>query len=72
MNKDNYLVGLDLGSISVNAIVIDREGKILYEEDYRRHNGQPLTIAKEITMFSPLRLADVFKTSKYTLFVRSI
>jgi len=48
MNKNNYIVGLDLGSISVNAIVIDKEGKIVYEENYRRHSGKPLEVAREI------------------------
>ena len=48
MKKDSYIVGLDLGSISVNAIVIDKEGKIVYEEKYTRHNGQPLEKAREI------------------------
>lgn len=48
MKKDIYLVGLDLGSISVNAIVINKEGKIVYEEDYRRHSGKPLEVAREV------------------------
>jgi len=48
MDKDIHLVGLDLGSISVNAIVVDKEGKIVYEEDYRRHSGKPLEVAREI------------------------
>jgi len=46
--KDGYLLGLDLGSISVNAIIIDKEGKIIYEEDYTRHNGRPLEMARQI------------------------
>lgn len=48
MKKDIHLVGLDLGSISVNAIVINKEGKIVYEEDYRRHSGKPLEVAREM------------------------
>lgn len=46
--RDNYIVGLDLGSVSVNAVVINDEGEIIYEERYTRHNGQPLKKAKEI------------------------
>ncbi len=46
--RDNYIVGLDLGSVSVNAVVINDEGKIVYEEKYARHNGQPLKMAREI------------------------
>ncbi|NQS89492.1 hypothetical protein HQ584_06870, partial [Patescibacteria group bacterium] len=48
MRDKNYIVGLDLGSVSVNAMVINDEGKIIYEEKYTRHNGQPLKKAKEI------------------------
>ncbi len=48
MDKNDYIVGLDLGSISVNAIVMNREGKIIYEEAYRRHSGKPLEVAREI------------------------
>ncbi len=48
MHKDIHLIGLDLGSISVNAIVINRQGEIIYEEDYRRHSGRALEVAREI------------------------
>jgi predicted CoA-substrate-specific enzyme activase len=48
MKKDEYFLGLDLGSISVNAILIDKEGNIVHEEDYQRHSGQPLDKAREI------------------------
>jgi len=48
MEDNKYIVGLDLGSISVNAVVIDAKEDIIYEEEYLRHNGQPLKKAKEI------------------------
>jgi len=48
MEDNKYIVGLDLGSISVNAVVIDTKGDIIYEEEYLRHNGQPLRKAKEV------------------------
>ena len=48
MNKDEYFLGLDLGSISVNAILIDKKGEIVHQEDYQRHNGKPLEVAREI------------------------
>ena len=46
MNKDEYFLGLDLGSISVNAILIDKKGEIVHQEDYQRHNGKPLEVAR--------------------------
>jgi len=48
MEDNKYIVGLDLGSISVNAVVINTKGDIIYEEDYLRHNGRPLRKAKEV------------------------
>ncbi|RLE14108.1 CoA activase [Candidatus Aerophobetes bacterium] len=45
---DRYIAGLDLGSISVNMVIINQEGKIIYEQEYTRHNGQPLEKAREI------------------------
>jgi len=45
---ERYIAGLDLGSVSVNMVIIDKEGKIVYEEKYTRHNGQPFEKAREI------------------------
>jgi predicted CoA-substrate-specific enzyme activase len=33
-------VGMDAGSVSVNCIVVDGDGKIVYEAPYRRHKGK--------------------------------
>jgi len=43
-----YIAGLDLGSVSVNVVIIDEEGRLLYEHKYTRHNGQPIEKAREI------------------------
>jgi len=48
MKEDELVAGLDLGSISVNAVVINKEGDIIYEEKYLRHNGEPFKKAKEV------------------------
>lgn len=37
-----HIAGLDLGSISLNMVIIDPEGRIVYEQEYTRHDGQPL------------------------------
>ena len=34
-------VGIDVGSVSVNAVVLDAAGRIVHEEPYRRHFGRP-------------------------------
>ncbi|MBI4775674.1 MAG: CoA activase [Deltaproteobacteria bacterium] len=41
-------IGLDLGSVSVNAAVVDEQGRIVYEAPYRRHFGRVYSIALEL------------------------
>ena len=41
-------IGLDLGSVSVNAAVVDEQGHIVYEAPYRRHFGKVYSIALEL------------------------
>ena len=36
---ENYYVGVDAGSVSVNAVVIDNTGELILEYPYRRHFG---------------------------------
>jgi len=43
-----YIAGLDIGSVSVNMIIIDNKGNIVYEQEYTRHNGQPIKKARQI------------------------
>ncbi|MBE0478747.1 CoA activase, partial [Candidatus Aerophobetes bacterium] len=39
---------VDSGSVSVNIILIDEEGNIVYEHTYTRHNGKPIQKTKEL------------------------
>ncbi len=38
--SDYYYVGIDAGSVSLNCIVINQEGQIIYESPYLRHLGK--------------------------------
>jgi predicted CoA-substrate-specific enzyme activase len=40
MTTDTYYMGIDLGSVSLNSIVITRDRKIVYESPYERHMGR--------------------------------
>ena len=39
-NKDNYYVGIDAGSVSLNAVVINSNKELVFESDYKRHFGR--------------------------------
>ena len=36
----NYYIGIDAGSVSVNAVVINKNGELVYEYPYKRHFGR--------------------------------
>ena len=36
---ENYYIGIDAGSVSVNAVVIDNNGELIFEYPYKRHFG---------------------------------
>ena len=36
---ENYYAGIDAGSVSVNAVVINSKGELIYEAPYKRHFG---------------------------------
>jgi predicted CoA-substrate-specific enzyme activase len=40
MTTDNYYIGIDLGSVSLNSIVITQDREIIYEAPYKRHMGK--------------------------------
>jgi predicted CoA-substrate-specific enzyme activase len=40
MQSDSYYVGIDAGSVSLNAIVINQDKKIIDEAPYKRHMGR--------------------------------
>jgi len=45
MSESNkYYLGIDVGSVSVNLVVMDEDGQVL-EEQYLRHHGQPIRVA---------------------------
>jgi predicted CoA-substrate-specific enzyme activase len=35
-----FTVGIDIGSVSINAVVLDDSGEVIYELPYRRHFGR--------------------------------
>ncbi|MDH4011254.1 MAG: hypothetical protein OEU55_11100, partial [Desulfobacterales bacterium] len=39
-NSKNYSVGIDVGSVSLNCIVIDKNREIVFESPYKRHFGK--------------------------------
>ena len=57
MDKDGLHVGLDVGSVSANTVLIDAEKNVV-EEHYTRTKGQPLetvlTILTEILSRVPV------------------
>ena len=40
MSNTNYYIGIDLGSVSLNSIVITQDREIVYESPYKRHMGR--------------------------------
>ncbi len=55
--RERYDVGLDVGSVSINLVIMDETGEVLKEE-YRRHLGEPfrvtLTLLEELAQEFPL------------------
>ncbi len=45
---ENYYIGIDAGSVSVNAVVIDKNKELIYEYPYKRHFGGVETSVFEI------------------------
>ncbi len=35
-----YTAGIDIGSVSINCVVVDQEGKLVFEAPYQRHFGR--------------------------------
>ncbi len=46
MSSQDLYLGIDVGSVSVNLVVIDAQDNVI-EERYIRHHGQPLTVAAD-------------------------
>ncbi|NOQ96027.1 MAG: hypothetical protein GQ555_05345, partial [Desulfobacterales bacterium] len=45
---ENYYIGIDAGSVSVNAVVINDKEELVYEHPYKRHFGGVETVVFEI------------------------
>jgi activator of 2-hydroxyglutaryl-CoA dehydratase len=45
---EQYYIGIDAGSVSVNAVVVDNSGEVIIEYPYRRHFGGVETSVFEI------------------------
>ena len=46
-NPEPWIMGLDLGSVSVNFVLLDQEGNV-EQERYIRHRGQPVETVTQI------------------------
>ncbi len=58
---EKYFLGLDVGSISIKAAVLDRRGRLVHQ-DYRRHYGRPFAaveaaLAELMGRFDPAVIA---------------
>ena len=64
MNTDSILyIGLDVGSTTVKAVVMDAEGSILWK-DYRRHNAkQPEAVLEFLN-----RIESEFSNCNFLMF----
>ena len=40
MNLKKYTVGIDIGSVSLNCIVINKDKDVVFESAYKRHFGK--------------------------------
>jgi len=45
---ENYYIGIDAGSVSVNAVVVNNKGELIFEYPYKRHFGGVETSIFEI------------------------
>jgi predicted CoA-substrate-specific enzyme activase len=58
MQSDSYTVGIDAGSVSLNAIVINQNKKIIYEAPYKRHMGKVAEVALDLIQDLQKRLGQ--------------
>ncbi|NIO00484.1 MAG: CoA activase [Anaerolineae bacterium] len=59
-----YTLGIDVGSVSVNCVVVDERQKLVYEHPYKRHFGRCATHTLEVLRsifrrFDPERIRGV-------------
>jgi predicted CoA-substrate-specific enzyme activase len=46
VNRARFRIGIDVGSVSVNLVVLDEHGAVV-RETYTRHRGRPMRVAAE-------------------------
>ena len=62
-----YVVGVDIGSVSINCVVLDQEGDLVYEAPYQRHFGRFLPQTLETLQLIYRRFGDQhIKTVAFT------
>ncbi len=69
-SMEKHYIGIDAGSVSVNAAVIDDKKELIYEHPYRRHFGAVESVVFEIIdglyrRFSPERIEAVAFTGNH-------
>lgn len=47
MPKTPLTIGIDIGSVSINAVVLDADGRLLEERPYSRHFGKTLELCRQ-------------------------
>ena len=64
---EDYYIGIDAGSVSVNAVVISKKGDILYEYPYKRHFGGVETSVFQVVseLYDRLNIENI-KTIAFT------
>ncbi len=53
-----YTAGVDIGSVSINCVVLDKEGNLIYETPYQRHFGRFLPQTLETLRLIYQRFGD--------------
>ena len=53
-----YTAGIDIGSVSINCVVLDKEGNLIYETPYQRHFGRFLPQTLETLRLIYRRFGD--------------
>ena len=70
MEKDQVVVGIDSGSVSINCVAVNEERKIVYESPYRRHLGRveetTMTVMQDVLkMFGKENIRSVAFTGNH-------
>ena len=71
-----YNVGIDIGSVSINCVVLDKDGDLIYEAPYQRHFGRFVpqtlqTLQSIYERFREQRIQSVSFTGNHAKFIAS-